>query len=176
MQTLLYRLIDEMYAENQEIQNKYTRACRNITLNSDPSENYQFLREITLAMASDFESSLNCEIRDKIVDYIAENFRNPDFSLAMLAAYMNISYHHLSHIFTDYMGETFLSYLTNYRLEHAKELLLQSKGKIDTIAKLSGFSSSNTFIKIFKKNYGMTPGQYRSNGDQDENSLSNPSV
>lgn len=176
MQTLLYRLIDEMYAENQEIQNKYTRACRNITLNSDPSENYQFLREITLAMASDFESSLNCEIRDKIVDYIAENFRNPDFSLAMLAAYMNISYHHLSHIFTDYMGETFLSYLTNYRLEHAKELLLQSKEKIDTIAKLSGFSSSNTFIKIFKKNYGMTPGQYRSNGDQNENSLSNPSV
>ena len=164
MQTLLYRLIDELYEDNGEMRSKYIRACRNITLNNDSSENYQFIREIALSIVSDFESgSLNNVMKTRIEECISENFSNPDFSLATLAAHINISYHHLSHIFTDYMGDTFLSYLTKYRLEHAKDLLAQSNEKIDTIAKLSGFSSSNTFIKTFKKNYNMTPGQYRSN-------------
>lgn len=163
MLVVIYRLIDELYADNEEARTKYTRACRNVIRADDPSESYHFLTEIALSISGDFEcNSSNQEFKDKIISYIDKNFNNPDLSLAMLATHINISYHHLSHVFTDYMGETFISYLTKYRLEHSKELLTQSDEKIDTIAKKSGFSGSNTFIKIFKKYYGITPGRYRS--------------
>ena len=162
MLVVIYRLIDELYADDKESHTKYTRACRNIIRADDPSESYRFLSEIALSISSDFEcSTSNQEFKDKIISFIGKNYTNPDLSLAMLAAHIDISYHHLSHVFTDYMGETFISYLTKCRLKHSKELLLQCSEKIDTIAKMSGFSGSNTFIKTFKKYYGITPGQYR---------------
>lgn len=168
MLVLIYKLIDELYKNDEESRTKFTHACRNVSHSADPSEGYHFLREIALSISGDFEcDSSNIDFKDKIISYIDKNFDNRDLSLSMLASHINISYHHLSHIFTDYMGETFISYLTKYRLEHSKELLTQSDEKIDTIAKKCGFSGGNAFAKIFKKHYGITPGKYRSEADCD---------
>lgn len=164
IQTLLYRIIDEMYTDNEELHVKYTRTCRNITYTDDPIQNYHVACKLAMSVADNFESAnLNKEIRNKIIDFINKNFTNPDLSLMMLSEHINISYHHLSHIFNNYIGENFLPYLTKLRLEHSKELLTKSDEKIKDIAIISGFNDSNTFIKTFKKYYGITPGQCRRN-------------
>lgn len=164
IQVLLYRIIDEMYADNEELHIKYTRDCRNITSTEDPIQNYHFACELAMSIANNFKSAGLCkEIRNTIINFINNNYTNPDLSLTMLSEHTNISYHHLSHIFNDYIGENFIPYLTKCRLEHSKNLLMNSEDKIEVIAKLCGFNESNTFIKTFKKYYGMTPGQYRKN-------------
>lgn len=167
IQALLYRIIDEMYADNEELHIKYTRACRNITSAEDPIQNYHIACELAMSIANNFKSTGLCkEIRNTIITFINDNYTNPDLSLTMLSEHTNMSYHHLSHIFNDYIGENFIPYLTKCRLEHSKNLLINSEDKIEVIAKLCGFNESNTFIKTFKKYYGMTPGQYRKNKEK----------
>ena len=57
-----------------------------------------------------------------------------------------------------------MQYLTNVRLEKAKEMLRNSDAKTYEIAEKSGFSEPNYFSFIFKKNVGVSPSQYRNEG------------
>ena len=54
-----------------------------------------------------------------------------------------------------------MQYLTNVRLEKAKELLKNTDAKTYEIAEKVGFSEPNYFSFIFKKNIGLSPSQYR---------------
>ncbi|TDF94489.1 helix-turn-helix transcriptional regulator [Paenibacillus piri] len=62
--------------------------------------------------------------------------------------------------FKQVTGSTFIDYLTNYRLDTAKRLLVETDEKINDIAVQVGYQPPY-FNRIFKKNEGITPGQYR---------------
>ena len=55
-----------------------------------------------------------------------------------------------------------MQYLTNVRLEKAKEMLKNSDAKTYEIAEKTGFSEPNYFSFTFRKNVGLSPSQYRS--------------
>ena len=61
---------------------------------------------------------------------------------------------------------SFVQYLTNVRLEKAKEMLRNSDYKTYEIAEKTGFSEPNYFSFTFKKNIGMSPSQYRAGNRQ----------
>lgn len=105
----------------------------------------------------------NAKLKKLIID-LFENQRvylNPQLKLSDVASMVNSNRTYVSRIFNDYHGKTFFEYVNEYRVRHAKTLLKTSEKKIEEIAELSGFSSRQSFHRIFIKIAGYTPEKYR---------------
>ncbi|NGZ76699.1 helix-turn-helix domain-containing protein [Saccharibacillus alkalitolerans] len=85
---------------------------------------------------------------------------NADFSLERCAERFGVSPYALSRSFKQAYGQTFVDYVMNLRLERARELLRTTDLKVNEIAEAVGYQPSY-FIRLFRKQEGMTPGQYR---------------
>ena len=59
---------------------------------------------------------------------------------------------------------SFVKYITNYRLEKAKELLINTNMKIVDIYKKVGFGNSSYFTLMFKNHFGINPSQFKEKG------------
>ncbi len=94
-------------------------------------------------------------------EYIWENFQNEDISLNTVAASVNLSPNHFSTIFSQEMGQTFIEYLTNVRMEKAKELLRNSNMRTWEIASQVGYRDAHYFSYLFKKTQECTPREYK---------------
>lgn len=92
---------------------------------------------------------------------IIENKYNEPISLDSIADHLGITDAYLSRLFKSEMGLNFKPYLTNYRIDKAKLLLMQTDKKIDVIRQLVGYQSSTQFVRAFKKAEGMTPSKFR---------------
>ena len=89
-----------------------------------------------------------------------ENFARP-FSLTMLETTYAISRFRIAHEFTAAFGQSPIAYLNGLRLQKACELLTCGDDRIGEISAAVGFESTNHFINLFRRQYGMTPGAYR---------------
>lgn len=94
------------------------------------------------------------------IDYLKENYSNPDLSLNHICDYLNISTSRFSSIFKETTGKTFTEVLTNIRMERAKQLLRQTSLKNYEIAEKVGFSDPHYFSIAFKKMTGKTPKEF----------------
>lgn len=93
--------------------------------------------------------------------YIQENYQKEEMSLQNVAAKVNISPNYFSAIFSAEVGKTFIEYLTQVRLEKAKELLVCSPMRTAEIGYEIGYKDSHYFSYIFKKVVGCSPKEYR---------------
>jgi two-component system response regulator YesN len=100
-------------------------------------------------------------IVDKMIEYIEENYADEELSLNLIASHINFSPNHLSTIFARQTGQTFIKYLTEYRMNKAKELLRCTGKRSSEISVEVGYRDSHYFSYLFKKTQGMTPTQYR---------------
>ncbi len=96
----------------------------------------------------------------KAQDYVLGNFSDEGLSIQKVADYLHISQSYLSMIFKKETGETFLKYLVGVRLNAAIELL-QGAYKTAEIAERVGYPDISYFSYFFKKNFGMSPREYR---------------
>ena len=92
---------------------------------------------------------------------IDDNYRNPSLGLDMIADQLGYSTQYLSMIFSKETGIPFSLYLTKKRIENAKHLLDTTKMKVKDIAKLCGYSYTSYFIKVFRKETGFSPNEWR---------------
>jgi len=93
--------------------------------------------------------------------YIDEHYSEEDLSLNTLATSVTFSPNHLSAVFSQKTGRTIIKYLTDYRMNKAKELL-RCTGKRSSVISLEvGYKDPHYFSYLFKKTQGMTPTQYR---------------
>lgn len=97
----------------------------------------------------------------KAKEFIEENYWNSKLSVADLCICLNVSATHFSTMFKKEFGMSFVSYLTKVRLEHAVELLDNTDEKSYLIAEMVGYTEPNYFSYVFKKQYGVSPSQYR---------------
>lgn len=95
------------------------------------------------------------------LNYINEHYTEQDMSLNMVADELNLSSAHFSTIFSQSMGKTFIDYLTEQRINHAKLLLKETNLKLTDIALEIGYNDSNYFSYLFKKKTGLSPTIYR---------------
>lgn len=100
------------------------------------------------------------EIR-RAKEYIKTHYCDQELSLNTAAAHVGFSPNHFSTVFSQQMGETFVEYLTRYRVEQGKRMLEESTRKLSDIAYDIGYSEPHYFSYIFKKHTGMTPSGYR---------------
>ena len=92
--------------------------------------------------------------------YIHSNYMNP-ITLTEVANKFHLTEHYFGQIFKSVLGETFMTYLTNVRLERACTLLNNPALMVYKVSELIGYNDSKHFTKIFKKKYGVTPSEYR---------------
>ena len=93
-------------------------------------------------------------------DYIDAHF-DKDISLDDVSKVVNISPYYFSKIFKEESGLNFIEYLTNIRIEKAKNLLENSNLSVKEICISCGYSDPNYFSRSFKKNVGITPTEYK---------------
>lgn len=92
--------------------------------------------------------------------YISEHYQE-EISLSTAAEKVNISPVYLSRLFKKEEGINFLDYLNQYRIDAAKKLLQNPQYNVLEAADMTGFKNTRYFSKIFKKNVGLTPSEYR---------------
>ncbi len=93
-------------------------------------------------------------------EYIKDNFHK-DVSLDEVSKTVNISPYYFSKIFKEGTGKNFIEYLTNIRMERAKELLSTTEHSMKEICAMCGYSDPNYFSRSFKKNVGVTPTEFK---------------
>lgn len=96
-----------------------------------------------------------------IISYCQEHYREP-LSLAILSDELGLSVSHISRFFSNTFKMSFSDYINGLRMSEAVTLLNDSKLTIAKISGRAGFPTIRTFNKVFLKQYGMTPSQYRS--------------
>ncbi|MDA3845198.1 MAG: response regulator [Vallitaleaceae bacterium] len=101
-------------------------------------------------------------------EYIHLKYAASNLSLNEVASKVNISPNYFSSLFNQENGMTFIEYLTNIRMDHAKEYLRCSSKKITEIGFLVGYLDSHYFSYIFKKTQNCTPTIYRMQGKGEE--------
>ena len=100
-------------------------------------------------------------IFSKAKEYIDENITNKQLCVNSCADYTGVSSPLLARIFSKYMYLSPYEYICRKRVSMALELLRKESGNINEIANMTGFFSSATFIRVFKRHLGITPGKYR---------------
>lgn len=114
-------------------------------------------QKLSVISESSFQLSKECAIAKR---YIDTNYAQ-DITLDSLAEITHINKFYLAHSFTECIGQSPISYLTERRLAACKELLSSSNLSVTQIATSAGFSSQSYFSQIFAKKVGMSPRQYR---------------
>lgn len=90
-----------------------------------------------------------------------EDHLGEDISLDTIADKLNMSRGYLSTYFKEKTGVNFSDYLNQLRIQKTKEMLGDSNLKIHDISERLGYQNVNSFIRMFKRYSGMTPGEYR---------------
>lgn len=102
------------------------------------------------------ESDMAANIRKYIDEHLSEQMRLEDVASAF---YLSPSY--FGTVFKNEIGESFSAYLQSARINHAKELLVESNDTIDMIAGKCGYLDRKHFSKLFANVVGVKPNEYR---------------
>lgn len=93
--------------------------------------------------------------------YVDENFANEELSLPLIASQFSVSESYVCVLFKKAFQITINQYIINLRMEKARDYLTNTNKKIKEISTLTGYRDCNYFIRLFKKNMGVTPADYR---------------
>ena len=115
------------------------------------------LREINL----NTKMTNSRKMLDKAVSYIDSNYQDSGISMEKVCEEFGISVSYLSLLFKKDKESTFVKYLTNVRIEKAKELLKLTGDRVVEVAEKCGFNDVYYFSHCFKKYIGVSPKKYR---------------
>jgi signal transduction histidine kinase/AraC-like DNA-binding protein len=96
----------------------------------------------------------------RTVIYLQENYAHP-LSRPEIAEHIGVSENHLSRIFRRELGISPWDYLNRYRIKQAKELLVNTRGTITSVALQVGFNDPAYFSRVFRKQVGQSPSAFR---------------
>ncbi len=97
----------------------------------------------------------------RVMDYGREHFADQMLTLSTIAEAFSLSEGHLSRTFKEQTGHTVMQWLDTVRMTHAQGLLRETSLPLDDIIARCGYWDKGNFIRKFKKEYQLTPMQYR---------------
>lgn len=124
-------------------------------------QTFEYFKNILYDFVENFNFNTVDSMIVKVIAYIKSNY-NRDLKLENLGEMFNCNSAYLGKKFKKYTGEQFNTYLDNLRIEDAKDKLKNTDLKIYQISKLVGYTNTDYFFMKFKKNTGMTPKEYKS--------------
>lgn len=99
-----------------------------------------------------------------VLQYINANYAK-DISLQTMADEIHLNRNYIGQLFKREIGYSYSKYLTELRVQKAKEMLLRSDLQIADVCDATGFNDYFYFIKVFKKETGCTPSQFRNHSN-----------
>jgi len=124
------------------------------------------LRELCAGFFDKVEQSENAKpdagkkVVREVISIIHSEYRQ-DISMDEIARRVYLSPNYLSYLFKKETGTAFMKYLTNIRLEKAKELLRTTPVKIGAVCEMVGYTNISYFCMVFKNHFHMSPLEYR---------------
>lgn len=107
-------------------------------------------------------------LAEKTREYIATHYMESDMSVETLCSHLHVSPAYFSTIFKRETGTSFITHLTEVRMEAALRLLNTTDDKTYIISSKVGYTEPNYFSYVFKKHFGVSPSKYRTNNKQNE--------
>ena len=98
-----------------------------------------------------------------MLEFVHENYRNPDLSLAMICERFSIGEATLSQFFKNAVGDNLSQYVENLRITEACRLLSDSRNAVADIALEVGYTSDKSFRRAFKRLKAVSPTEFRRN-------------
>jgi AraC-like DNA-binding protein len=119
----------------------------------------------TVRQKTGFESGYMTTIQIKTDRFMEDlqPFLMEDCNLFYFSKITNLPPHHLSYYFKEIRKQSFNDFKNEWRVKHAKRLILDGKHNeltLEAVGMLSGFTSRNTFFRSFRKFEGITPGEF----------------
>ena len=101
---------------------------------------------------------------NKVIKYVKENYRR-QIKESEIAGMVGLSEAAFCRFFKKRTGWSFIGYVNEVRIREASLLLSETEDAVAEIAYTTGFNSPNYFNRVFKRNMGMTPGEFRNNNE-----------
>lgn len=128
------------------------------------SEMYSLITQISTIDSYTYSLAGKYHLIHRSVKYIEANFARQELYTPMLAEMSGIGETYYRSIFISVFNMPPARYIQLYRIEKAKQLLLNSQGSIEDIAVAVGFANSSYFCKVFKSAVGLTPSEFAEKG------------
>lgn len=112
--------------------------------------------------ACEFVNSLKPpSLSDMAIKLVSKNYAQASFSVSSVSEALGVSSSYLSHTFKEQQSITLNDYIKLYKIGLAKKMLSETSDSLEKIIHLLGYYDCSSFIRMFKKSEGMTPGEYR---------------
>jgi two-component system, response regulator YesN len=116
---------------------------------------------LTISLRDKESLQKNRLIVEKIKGYIHNHYADPNLTVETLVEIGGLSLNYTRKLFKDITGQSITVYMSVYRFEEAKRLLIDTDLPANKIGEMVGFQNTNYFYVSFKKYCGKTPDHYR---------------
>ncbi|MFD0712603.1 helix-turn-helix domain-containing protein [Paenibacillus sp. GCM10027626] len=158
-----------VYILNERIREHYgsqlpEHAFHPLGFTGDAARDTELIREHLLGLMNELLTQRNwrkSHVVVKALDYINNEYAQPHLSLLEAAELTGLSHPYLSRVFKEEMGKTFMEYVTEMRINKARELLENPDTKVYEVAGAVGYTEYAYFVRVFKRVVGYSPSDYR---------------
>lgn len=152
----------EMQAQSEELKN----SMKTIQTLEEIKNYIRMLLKKIIGVRDTISGRRYSDIIEIAKDQIRKTYMSDEISLNTIAAEVGMSPSYFSSIFSKEMGKTFVEYLTEIRMDRAKELLMCSSMKTSEIGYEVGYKDPHYFSYIFKKTQNCTAKEFRARGKE----------
>ncbi|MCD7819777.1 MAG: AraC family transcriptional regulator [Lachnospiraceae bacterium] len=140
----------------REVAIAYGEAQELLKAGTEKEEDFVFVYE-------DYEKNKRgSQLKEGLLDYIREHYADPGLNVESICEALGKSVSGVSKILKQQGSESVLYYINGVRVEEARRLLHDNQGNISVNEVMTrvGYENPNTFIRVFKRYEGMTPGEF----------------
>lgn len=167
---IVMELVSELYrfsAQNDILLEEFSGDMRVLygrLLDMEPQTLARWLVNISLRLHEKLTSARSNSTKSFVAraqDYVAGHYGDEELSLDTVCKDLGVSNSYFSTIFKKETGQSFIGYLTEYRMEKAAYMLIETDEKSYMIGKKVGYADPNYFSYVFKRQFGTSPSKYR---------------
>ena len=137
----------------------------------DESSLTSWMNEMARMISEELKTARNSTSHRLVTEaqlLVREKYMDASISLDVVCSILGVSNSYFSSVFKKETGKSFISYLTDYRMDIAEERILSGETKSYKVAEKVGYLDANYFSYVFKKRFGVSPSKYRARNLQKE--------